>query len=165
MFVLRATRNLLGRLGPVDEPPVPASTTRLGDWYATAWTGRPLIALLVSEAALLPVLMPLAPAATLPKRFPDHLAQALRDHEVPTGFIDEELARMQDVRLATTASRSVLGIMNEFTFLAQEAGTRPTLAELPELARWLARTPCSPLYRRHVSPDRELHALVATHQS
>ena len=37
MLVVRATKKLLDRLGPVTQQPGQASTTRLGDWYATAW--------------------------------------------------------------------------------------------------------------------------------
>ena len=103
--------------------------------------------------------MPLAPAATLLARFPDGLAEALAARDVPEAFITQELSRMQDVRLGKTASRSVLGIMNEFTFLAQTM-RGDTTTDLTDLARWLARTPCSPLFKRHGSPDRELRALV-----
>ena len=127
--------------------------------YASAWAWRPQVALFVSEATLFPILMPLAPAATLLARFPDGLAQALAAHDVPEAFITQELSRMQDVRLGKTASRSVLGIMNEFTFLAQTM-RGDTTTDLTDLARWLARTPCSPLFKRHGSPDRELRALV-----
>src|SRR6476660_8498388 len=133
MLVVRATKKLLDRLAPV--------------------------ALFVSEATLFPILMPLAPAATLLARFPDGLAQALSAHDVPEAFITQELSRMQEVRLGKTASRSVLGIMNEFTFLAQTM-RGDTTTDLTDLARWLARTPCSPLFKRHGSPDRELRALV-----
>ena len=49
--------------------------------------------------------------------------------------------------------------MNEFILLAGEAG----IEDLTELAMFLARTPCSPLYKRHVSPDRELRALANEH--
>ena len=47
--------------------------------------------------------------------------------------------------------------MNEFTFLAQTMRGDTTTTDL---ARWLARTPCSTLFKRHGSPDRELRALV-----
>jgi len=159
MLVVRATKKLLDRLGPVTLESGQTSTTRLGDWYASAWAWRPQVALFVSKATLFPILMPLAPAATLLARFPDGLAQALAAHDVPEAFITQELSRMQDVRLGKTASRSVLGIMNEFTFLAQTM-RGDTTTDLTDLARWLARTPCSPLFKRHGSPDRELRALV-----
>jgi hypothetical protein len=124
---------------------------------------KPQVALFVSEATLFPVLLPLAPAATLLARFPERLAATLAVQDVPETFIVEELHRMQDVRLAPTASRSVLGIMNEFTFMAESAradagNLDPT--SLTALARWLATTPCGPLFKRNISPDRELRALV-----
>ncbi len=160
MFVVRATKKLRDRLGPVDQEEAPADTV-LGDWYATAWLYRPQIALFVSEATLLPVVMPLAPAATLLGRFPHHLARTLRAHDVPDTFVAEELSRMDEARLAKTSSRSMVGIMNEFTFLADARRDGGPLTDLLALAQDLARTPCSPLYKRHVSPDRELRALVA----
>ncbi|MGH3826906.1 MAG: DUF6933 domain-containing protein, partial [Pseudonocardiaceae bacterium] len=64
MLIVRATKKLLDRLDPPGPDAGPASTTLLGDWYATALFWRPQVALLVSEVTLLPVLMPLAPAAT-----------------------------------------------------------------------------------------------------
>jgi hypothetical protein len=71
VVIVRATRKLLQRLGrPTAGCPV--STTRLGDWYATHLPWRPRhVSLLVSERTLLPLLMPLTPAATLLDRFPD----------------------------------------------------------------------------------------------
>lgn len=160
MLVVRATKKLLDRLGPVTLQPGESSTTQLGDWYGTVWTWKPQVALFVSEATLFPVLMPLAPSATLLARFPDHLAQSLAAHGIPESFITDELSRMRDARLARTASRSLLGIMNEFTFLAQADRGRTADTDLTALARWLASTPCSPLFKRHSSPDRELQALA-----
>ncbi len=69
---------------------------------------------------------------------------------------------MQEWRTAKTANRSVVGIMTEFTHLAEvyrEADPRPSLLDLS--AR-LATTPCSPLYGRNISPDRELAALLGS---
>ena len=159
MLIVRATRKLLGRLGPITADAGQRSTTLLGDWYATAWFWRPRVALLVSETTLLPVLMPLAPAATLLQRFGPQLAVVLAAHRTPAEFIDDELREMDQVRLAGTASRSVVGIMNEFTYLAD--AWRHDEPDLLTLAVRLAATPCGPLYKRHVSPDRELAALVA----
>jgi Domain of unknown function (DUF6933) len=58
-----------------------------------------------------------------------------------------------------TASRSVVGIVNEFTYLAD--AWRQDEPDLLALAMRLAATPSGPLYKRHISPDRELAALVA----
>lgn len=159
MVIVRATKRLLDRLGPPRSAVEQASTTLLGDWYATAWFWRPQVALLVSEVTLLPVLMPLAPAATLLQRFGSQLATVLDAHGTPAEFIDAELQQMDQMWLAKTASRSVVGIMNEFTYLA--GAWRQDEPDLLALAVRLAATPCGPLYKRHISPDRELAALVA----
>lgn len=114
--------------------------------------------LLVNELTLLPVLMPLAPAATLNSRIPRHIAAVLTAHGAPEDIVNAELRHMEDCRFDKTASRSVVGVMNEFAYLADAwRGPDP---DLLTLALRLAETPCGPLYRRHISPDRELAALV-----
>jgi len=78
-------------------------------------------------------------------------------------FIEAEVAQMADCRLAPTTNRSVVGIMNEFTRLAETYRAARGQQNLIPLAVRLAETPCGPLYRRHISPDRELAALTAQH--
>ena len=68
---------------------------------------------------------------------------------------------MVDGRWAKTANRSVIGVMNEFSFLATESRRRRENDDPIQLALWLAQTPCGPLYKGHISPDRELAAAVA----
>jgi hypothetical protein len=160
VLIVRATQKLLDRIGPPNLGEGEQSTTLMGQWYATAMFWKPQVALFVSEPTLLPVLMPLAPAATLLARFPQQAAAALAAHRTPQAVIDEELRQMRDRRLAKTANRSVVGIMNEFTALARAyRGDAPAL-DLLALAVRLAATPCAPLYGKHVSPDRELAALL-----
>ena len=159
MLIVRATRKLLGRLGPITADAEQRSTTLLGDWYATAWFWRPRVALLVSETTLLPVLMPLAPAATVLARFPRQLAAVLAAHRTPDAVIDEEQRQMRGRRLAKTANRSVVGIMSEFTFLAEAYRGDTPAPDLLALAMRLAAMPCGPLDSTHVSPGRELDAL------
>ncbi len=160
MVIVRATRKLLQRLGP----PIPqdqTSTGLLGDWYATYLPWRPRqVALLVNERTLLPLLMPLAPAATFLDRFPDELSALLKAHLIPGSVIAVEVAATRNARLATTANRSLLGSMNEFAFLAEAHRAEGASTDLLELSLTLASTPCSPLYSRHVSPDREVTALL-----
>ena len=159
MVIVRATKKLLDRLGPPTSAAEQPSSTLLGDWYATAWFWRPQVVLLVSEVTLLPVLMPLAPAATLLQRLGSQMAAVLDALGTPAEFIEAGLREMNEVRLGKTASRSVVGIMNEFTYLAD--AWRQGEPDLLALAVRLAATPCGPLYKRHISPDRELAALVA----
>jgi hypothetical protein len=117
------------------------------------------VALLVNEATLLPLLTPLAPARTLLERIPGAVAELLAAHHLPAAVVEAERAAMTEVRLTTTASRSILGVQNEFAHLADIH--RADNDGLLELSLQLAATPLSPLYRRHISPDRQLAALVA----
>jgi uncharacterized protein DUF6933 len=161
VLIVRATKKLRQRLDsavPHDGEP---STTLLGDWYATylSWRPRQLI-LLVNGYTLLPVLMPLAPATTAPTRIGSEIAATLAAHQTPASTIEPELGQMRDCRFAPTDNRSVVGIMNEFSYLADVYRHQHPALDLPELSRKLASTPCSPLYRRHTSPDRELQAFL-----
>jgi len=123
-------------------PPVEEPTTALGNWYGTALFWRPLVALLVNEQTLYPVLMPLAPAATLMGRFPGALRPTLGAHGVAEEFIEAETAEMMDGRYMKTANRSVLGIMNEFSYLAE------AYLRVGEWISCLSRSGCR---RRHVA--------------
>jgi len=158
VLIVRATARLRQRLGP-STLREEQSTTLLGQWYATDLRWRPQVALLVNETTLLPVLMPLAPAATLPTRAAEEIATVLAAHGAPDTIIHTEREHMREWRIGPTANRSVVGIMNEFTTLAHHwrPETRP---DLLTMSMRLARVPCSPLYKRHVSPDLELTALL-----
>jgi hypothetical protein len=158
MFQLHCTKKLLDRIKPAAIAPDSASGTLLGNWYATALFWKPQVALLVNEKTLLPVLMPLAPAANLAVRFPEHLAGLLMAHGIPQQFIDRELTQMHEVQYAKTSNRSVVGIMNQFTYLAEGYREYLETKDLLALSLRIAETPCSPLYKSHISPDRALHA-------
>jgi hypothetical protein len=132
----------------------------ISNWYATLLPWRRQVALFVNEATLLPVLTPLAPAATVMTRFPDALATVLSAHGVGDSFIARERAIMRDYQLAKTENRRVVGIMTEFTHLADAYRDGLPDPNLLALALQLSRTPCSPLYDKHISPDRELAALL-----
>lgn len=140
-------------------------TAALGRWYATVLSWRPQqLALFVHDTTLLPALMPLAPAATVLERFPVRLAGLLDRHGVAAAVIEREIAAMTPCVLTSTASRSLVGIMNEFTHLAAAWRHPHGLDDLDALSLRLAQTPCSPLYKRHISPDRELTALLTHNQ-
>ena len=160
MFTIHGTKKLLDRVGqPVVEPEVEPSTM-LGNWYANALSWRPQVALFVNDRTLLPVFVPLAPARTVAQRFPGQLGLVLKAIGVKTEFIADELEAMGEAVFANTASRSVVGSMNDFAYLAgfhREAGHAD---DLVALSASMAETPCSPLYSRHVSSDREVWAPV-----
>jgi hypothetical protein len=162
VLILRATRKLLDHIGLPTLRDGEHSTTRLGQWYATTLGWRPQVALLVNEPTLLPVLLPLAPTATLHRRAAQQIAATLAAHAAPDTVVDDEVRQMRDYRLATTANRSVVGIMNEFSRLAEIYRDHEPRPDLIDLALRLAATPCGPLYGRNVSPDRELAAFLRT---
>jgi hypothetical protein len=165
VFVVRGTKKLLDRVGKIDVADEQPSTTVLGDWYATVWFWRPQVAVFVNERTLIPVLLPMAPASTVVQRFVLGLPETFGDYGLDPRFVEAEIADMAGHRLAKTASRSVLGVMNEFKYMADGYLHRADDVELMELALWLAQTPCGPLYKSHLSPDRELRAVVADHMS
>jgi hypothetical protein len=66
------------------------SRTLLGDWYATALAWRPQVALLVNATTLLPVLMPLAPVATMTARLADQIGIALAAYGTPDVTVQAE---------------------------------------------------------------------------
>lgn len=163
MLVLHGTKKLRDRVKNIPAHSLETSTTALGDWYATAVFWRPQVCLLVNEATLLPVLLPLAPTANLADRIPDAVGQVLAAHGASDEFIAAEREQMEEVRIAKTSNRSVVGIMNEFIFLAEADRQSDGEPDLLGLSVRLAETPCGPLYKRHISPDRELAALLSAH--
>ena len=118
------------------------------------------MALAVNERTLLPVLLPLAPAATLAQRFPVALRDVLRALDMPVEFIDSEIDDMSEVVYAKTANRSVLGVMNEFAYLAEGYRDQGGSIDPVALSLKLAGTPCGPLYKGAVFPDKALRELV-----
>ena len=78
VYTIQGTKKLLDRVKHPVMPAVEDPTTALGNWYATAIFWRPQVAFLVNEATLFPVLLPLAPAASIAARFPDALESILK---------------------------------------------------------------------------------------
>ena len=162
MLVIRGTKKLRDRLkkapaaGPDD-----ASTTELGDWFATALFWRPQVALFVNQTTFIPVLVKLAPAATLIDRVPEAIETVLRHHGLEQEFLSAERGAMSDVRLAPTNDRRVVGVMNELTFQA-EIRHQEGMDDLVELSLDLARVILGPLHNRGESPDRALAAVVGS---
>jgi hypothetical protein len=162
VLIVRATKKLLRLAGPPTAPDDDRGTTALGPWYATVLFWRPRVVLLVNEATLLPVLLRLAPAATLTSRIAEQISTVLTAHDAPAAIIDEERRHMRAAQLGVTANRSVVGVMTDFARLAEVHHANEPAVDLVALSVRLAATPCSPLYRRNVSPDRELAATLRT---
>lgn len=161
VMVVRGTKKFLDRVGRADWSEAP-STGVLGDWYANLLFWRPQAVLFVNERTRLPVVVPFAPGSSILERFPSHFAEVATRIGVPGEAIAAERASMAEWALAKTANRSVLGTMNEFTYLAEDFRRLNEAVDLLELSLWLAQVPCSPLFKSHGSPDRELRAVLAS---
>ena len=144
MFTMRCTRALLKRLKASPEPSPPVPTTKLGDWYANLLHTRPQqLILCVSEKTLLPVVMPAKGTEPVAVRLTAGAGEMLRAIGISERVVDVELAAMAEAKISTTASRTVLGSMNDFAFMLEshlaQGGT------LMEMALRLAESPCSPI--------------------
>jgi hypothetical protein len=159
-MVVRGTKRFLDRAGPLVTDGL-ESTGVLGDWYANVLRWRRPVALFVHEQTLLPVVIALAPAKSVVTRFPPAFAELARTIGVDPAALDREVASMSHFVLAPTASRQLVGVMNELGHLADDYRHSNEVVDLLELSRWLAHTPCSPLYGSHVSPDRALEARLS----
>ena len=166
MITLRCTRKLLDLLDqvPKDDPPSP--TAALGDWYANV---IPTLAgdliMFVNERTFLSVAMPVEAMEDLVPGFVTRVYNLLLMIDVPQDVARRERDELRPVTFAKTASRSVLGVMNDVAlgydhvaagFL--EAGEVPRIWEA-ELA--MSRRIHSPT--DHAFPFKVAKALLADH--
>jgi hypothetical protein len=145
MLTIRCTQRLLSRLGIKPDPNPPPSSTKLGDWYANLlYTPRGQFILCTSERSLLPVIVTAKDARLLlPAKLTLALGTLLTNLGVSFETIRPELSEMEPVTYAKTASRVVLGMMNDFAFNAGDdiaSGYDPA-----EANRRIAEMPCSPI--------------------
>ena len=153
MFALRCTKKLLDRLPDEPEPSPAAPATVLGHWYANiVRVGRQSLVLAVSERTLLPVVMPLREAKTLPRRLAVDATDVMAAIGVPREDIDAEVAAMASCVIARTADRRVLGSLNDLAFMLEVGLRQHEQRSLLEQALWLARTPLKLI--DHAGPDQ-----------
>jgi hypothetical protein len=151
MLVIRATRKLLNQLGqPVTDPPV--STTVLGDWYAKPFSvARRRFILLISEKSRLAALMPGRDVAHLPKNLPEAIKRQLVRLGVPPEAVAREIKECGDVVVATTASKSLLGTLNDYAYIAKLRIADQVEVDLDDEAFSLSHTPLSPLKYKYAA--------------
>lgn len=155
MYTLRCTRKLLDRGLAPSSGPEQAPTTVLGDWYATLLPMRPQqLVLCVSERSLLALVLPARDARSLPQRLVLALPELLTAIEVPKASIEAELHAMQSAsRIGTTASRSVVGSLNQLSYLLESYAKQYPGRSLQEHSLRLAGTPMTALGRDAPFPD------------
>ena len=133
MFTLRCTRKLLRRIGATPSSEAIAPSTVLGDWYANLLYTRPTqLVLAMSERSLLAVVVPAAPSPALPERLRTQAEELLGAIGVPAESVAREVEAMREVSVGTTASRAVLGCMND-AVVQLHAYPRGRRGELPGL--------------------------------
>lgn len=133
-------------------------TTLLGDWYANILFVRPQqLVLCVSERTLLPVVLPAREIDTLTNRLPEAAAAMMSAVGISPASIKTEVEAMRVCHVGRTASKRVLGSLNEMVFLL-DGGLRDH-PEWPLLQQslWLAQTPMKLL--EYGAPDRATQAL------
>lgn len=114
MFALRCTRKVLKLIkNEPDEGHFP-TTTALGDWYVNL-IPMPIGELLifVSERSLITVAIPAEEVQVILPQLRQRVSNLLKQIDVPENILNNEIHQMENAQLARTASRSVLGSMND----------------------------------------------------
>jgi hypothetical protein len=121
MFILRCTRKLLSALDirPTDCPG--PSTNTLGEWYAnTIETTAGDLVIFANARTLLSVAIPTSAISQLVPLFVARVYNLLRVIGVPKPLADREISAYRSIQYAKTASRSVLGSLNQIAYSYQD---------------------------------------------
>jgi len=117
MITFRCTKKLRKYLGIIPTDNSLLTTAALGDWYANL---IPTLAgdliLFVSEKSLLTVAIPIWESHHLVPLFRIRVANLLWIIGIPQKIIAREIGHFDQVQFCKTASRSILGSMNEFAW-------------------------------------------------
>ena len=121
MPTLRCTQKLLNAIGRMALPARgEAKPTLLGDWYANRLVITRQHALLFTNEPTLYSFAVLqvrkGMLASLAQVFVEHLKLNLAHEDIPVYVIERLVAEYRDIGLAGTASRSVLGSMNDLAY-------------------------------------------------
>ena len=126
MVTIRCTRKLYKflEITPLEDPEPP--TGALGDWYANlipTYAGD--LIMFVNERSLVTVAVPVREVENLIPLFRIRVENLLLMIDVEQEIIDREISHLAPVQFARTASRSLLGSMNDiawnFQFISEEA--------------------------------------------
>lgn len=138
------------------------SGTALGDWYANViYMGRQPLILAVSERTLLSLLMPARKLDQLPGILTRTLIEKLQRMGIPETTIRQEVSKMDPAVYAKTASRSVLGSMNDFTDMVKFTHHVRTDWDLLDWMDYLGEVPCKPIGYKY--PSEIAKAMLQEH--
>jgi len=164
MFYLHCSKQLLDRVSSGLSEPAGTGGNILGNWYAKAIFSKPQVALFVNERTLLPVLMPLAPASSLVERFPQYLFKVLLSQGVSESFMQQELNYLDEVVYCKSTNRSIIGILNMFTYHLESYQSIHYANDWYEFSMMMADTPCGPLYKSTITPGNALREFALSGQ-
>jgi hypothetical protein len=166
MVVLRATQKLARQLPP-SAGSVGESDTALGDWYVNRLSvDRQPLLLLVSARSLLAILTPARDVRHLPERLVALVSNRLKRLGIRPSLIAAEMAAMEPVVVAKTASRSVVGIMVDYAKMIPDhlpvGGWDATT--LPFVEAKLQQNPCHAAGPAAgvIFPDKAIPSLLST---
>lgn len=143
MLIIRPTASLAKRMKVKLQTNEQSSTTRLGDWYALDIVlSRKQFILCISSKPRLAVVLEAAPYATFPERLSDSVTEVLRAIGVNETSIQEERAAMENVVLAKTLNKSILGTLNDYRFQLEVADQMDkfTLDDTLKMSMYLSKT-------------------------
>ena len=158
MVTLRCTQKLLVRLKAKPESALTLPTTKLGDWYANLLhIGRRQLVLCISERSLLPVVLIAKDSTSLPKRFVEGASWVLSRIDIPDDALRVEVSQMMPLVIGRTASRKVLGVLNEMALQLSFETERHPRSSPEEYALMLADVIYGPIdYRTPIESTRLL---------
>jgi Domain of unknown function (DUF6933) len=155
MITLRCTQKLQRFLGIVPASMLELTTATLGDWYANLVpTVSGDLIVFVNEKSLLTVAIPIEESNNLIPLFRLRVANLLGLIGINPIEIINELCHYDQVQFGKTASRRILGSMNDITLqyqiMAEDAESKKDLS-LSKAELNLSQLPCKPIGYRFPS--------------
>ena len=118
MIILHCTHKAQKRLKVPFQDKLPATESKLGNWYCNEFTyNRGKYLLFTNEKTLLPIITStkgVMYTEELLERFRQRFFKIMLNWEIPQVALEHELGQVQDIVIAKTQSKSVLGSMNDF---------------------------------------------------
>ena len=114
--------------------------------------------LLISEHSRLPVVMPARGLKHLTTNFPEALSLVLRALALPPSVVEREVAETREAVIAATTNRSLLGTLNDFSYLLVGYAEKAPGIGLVDLALLVSGAPVAPLGMK--SPERVTRDLL-----
>jgi hypothetical protein len=161
MITLRCTQKLQKLLGIVAANTLESTTATLGDWYANLIpTVSGDLIIFVNEKSLLTVAIPIWESNNFVSLFRLRVANLLEMIGINPEEIVNEISHYDQIQFGKTASRTILGSMNDIAWqyqtMAEDAENKIGLS-LSKAELSLSQMPCKPIaYRFPSEIAREL---------